>query len=523
MSDDRARGRLADQVTRWRETRRSLEESVLPLATSLDGRRFEFQASLHGLELQAGGYAVLEDDTTRRLGQVIDVQRMQADGPQLGLGDADGTGRPDLVASVTLRAAHGTGVILDPEQGGAFHDVRIRPAQPDEVVAWLQRIRPNRAALRVGDLLLAPGVPLALDAGGFDRHSFLCGQSGSGKTYSLGLVLERLLVETRLRLVILDPNSDYVRLAETRASASPKLVERYRETARGIVVRRAGSADSPLRVRFGQLEPAARAALLRLDPIQHREEYALLSELFGGADQSGGRLQGMDDLLTTDCPEARQLSLRAANLGVGDWGLWPRGRGGSVVDDLDDADIRCLVVDLGSLPGPSEQAVVAEAVLAALWQRRDRREPVLVVVDEAHNVCPSDPADAVTALATEHAVRIAAEGRKFGLYLLVASQRPQKVESNVVSQCDNLLLMRMNSVADLGLIEQVFSYVPPSLLKRAVAFRQGEALVAGKIASHPCFVRFGNRFTEEGGADVPTEWATASRQPEVRHREGRPS
>ena len=68
------------------------------------------------------------------------------------------------------------------------------------------------AQLPLGELALAAGVPCFADAGGFNRHTFLCGQSGSGKTYSLGVVLEQLLTETDLRLVILDPNSDFVRL-----------------------------------------------------------------------------------------------------------------------------------------------------------------------------------------------------------------------------------------------------------------------------------------------------------------------
>ena len=63
------------------------------------------------------------------------------------------------------------------------------------------------------ELLLEPGVRFSLDAGGFDRHTFFCGQSGSGKTYALGTALERLLLETTLRLVVLDPNLDFVRLA----------------------------------------------------------------------------------------------------------------------------------------------------------------------------------------------------------------------------------------------------------------------------------------------------------------------
>ena len=108
---------------------------------------------------------------------------------------------------------------------------------------------------------------------------------------------------------------------------------------------------------------------------------------------------------------------------------------------------------------------------------------------------------------TEHAVRIAAEGRKFGLYLLVSTQRPQKVHENVLSQCDNLLLMRMNSLADLGFVGESSPSFLRSLLERATAFRQGEALVAGKIVSHPCFVRFGARVAEEGGSDIPADWA----------------
>ena len=79
--------------------------------------------------------------------------------------------------------------------------------------------------------MLAPGVPAALDAGGFNRHTFMCGQSGSGKTYSLGLVLEQLLVSTSLRMVILDPNSDYVRLAEVRDESGSPAATAYAATS----------------------------------------------------------------------------------------------------------------------------------------------------------------------------------------------------------------------------------------------------------------------------------------------------
>ena len=166
-----------------------------------------------------------------------------------------------------------------------------------------------------------------------------------------------------------------------------------------------------------------------------------------------------------------------------------------------------MVADLGSLGSREEQIVAAEAVLAALWRRRTHREPVLIVIDEAHNVCPADPDGPLTAMATDHAVRIAGEGRKFGLVLLVATQRPQKVHENVVSQCDNLVLMRMNSRSDLVRLTEIFSFVPPPLFALAAEFRQGEAVVAGKLVPSPTLGRFGPRWSHEGGADVPADWA----------------
>jgi uncharacterized protein len=269
-------------------------------------------------------------------------------------------------------------------------------------------------------------------------------------------------------------------------------------------VRRGDAAGGPpLRVRAGQLDPAARAAALGLDPVADREEHALLDELLGSDANTP-----LDDLLASERPESRALALRAKNLGVDRWEIWPRGSSDSVVDDIEAASARCLVVDLGSLETAAEQAVVAEAVLGTLWRRRADREPVLVVIDEAHNVCPAEPPDAVTALATEHAVRIAAEGRKFGLYLLVSTQRPQKVHPNVLGQCDNLVAMRMNSAADLAYISDVFSFAPAGLLAAATGFGLGQSLVAGKIASHPALIRFGARLAEEGGADVPSDWAS---------------
>jgi len=490
---------MQERLAEFRALRRALEERVLPLASSIDGRAFGFQASLHGLELEAGGYVVVEAAAGPRLGQVHELDMDVVEGADFELPGEDAR---SARARIPIRHARGRGVVLD-GAGTPFHDGTLRRATPPEVAAWLERVAPRRARLPVGELALAPGVELALDAGGFGRHTFLCGQSGSGKTYSLGVMLEQLLLETSLRIVILDPNSDFVGLGRARAGADG--ADRFHAATAGLAVHRARAPGAErLRVRFAELARETQAALLRLDPVADREEHAALDELLDAA-----ATPSLEALRASPRTEARALALRARSLGADRLGVWAGADRGTTADAAAGSDGRGVVVDLGSLGTRTEQALASVAVLDALWRRRERREPVLLVIDEAHNVCPAEPGDALTALATEQVVRIAAEGRKFGLYLLVSTQRPQKVHPNIVTQCDNLVLMRLNSAADMAYAETVFSAVPPGLLRRAAGFGLGEALVAGPIASHAALLRFGQRVSEEGGADVPSTWAEA--------------
>jgi len=478
--------------------RRKLEQSVPNLASAIDGRRFTFQTSLHGLALTAGAYVTIGAD---RVGLVHSVEEASIDPAELGLPGAPPGGRVSI--------ARGHGLMLD-GPGTPFHQESFVAAEPSVVADWIEGAGTRRARLDVGALSRMPSVRFPLDAGGFDRHTFFCGQSGSGKTYALGTVLERLLLETSLRVVVLDPNSDFVRLGEVREGVSEEVSRTYRKAASSVVVRRGGERGADrLHVRFTDCSADEQAAILRLDPIADRAEYGALVDLVdAGLSSDAGIGQLLEGLLSDSDPHIQALGSRLRNLGVHRWQLWSQGDAASMQDLVGPGGPRCLVIDLGSLATPGEQAVAAESVLSALWRRRTDREPILIVIDEAHNVCPRVPTDAVTTLATELAARVAAEGRKFGLYLLVSTQRPQRVNELVVSQCDNLVLMRMNAAGDLAYLGNTLSFAPASLLEHAMEFRQGESLIAGKIASHATFVRFGPRIAEEGGSDVPTAWAT---------------
>src|SRR5215217_4088178 len=489
---------------------KELQELVplLSVAYSTDGRTFGYEAPL-SMPIPVGSYVALSvQNGGEYLGQLVTKEVSIRQGAEIGL-ELDPSLSALLPKGISFSSSHtyplqrryayGSGVILGRLDGGryvpttsedGFQSADLTPASGHLVAQYLAP--EGRATLDVGRALYTEGGVRALvGAEGFDRHTFLCGQSGSGKSYALGVILERLLMETDLRIVILDPNSDFVRLTDVRDGADADAADRYREAARSVSVHSGrDEGERRLRIRFGEIDPAAHAELIEL-----------LDE---------GRVPSVAAFEATTRPGARQLALRARNLGLERMGVWAGEQSGSTLQAIHEPAARTVVVGLGTLATQEEQALTAGAVLAALWRRREDRNPVLVVIDEAHNVCPAVPQDPLTALATSHAIRIAAEGRKFGLYLLASTQRPQKVHENVVSQCDNLVLMRLNSAADSAFVQSVFSFMPPRLVAQAASFRLGEALVVGKISPNPALVRFGARVAEEGGSDVPATWAAAT-------------
>lgn len=468
-------------------------------AWCVGGRRFELDAAI-ATAPSMGAFVVLAPDERLFLGQVVDRQLVEL---------------PGKTASVRCHGVLLAEVSTTSRPAGTldrFETATVSPAPSSLLREWTATAAGGAAELAIGELL-AEGderVGAHLLASGFGRHTFLCGQSGSGKTYTLGIVLEQLLLHTELRLAILDPNSDYVRLDGIDASADVVSPARLADVRRRMYVlsNRAGSSAT-LRFRFGRFSLVQKALLLGLDALRDADEYDLLrtlTERRTSPEYAVGDL--LDDLNQMPSEVARRLTLRIRNLGVADWGIWARADEPPTRDQLA-ADWRAVVVDLGSLPTAEERSIAAAGWLTQRWEQRHEREPVLIVIDEAHNVCPQTPTDRFQALAVEHAERIAAEGRKYGLYLLLATQSPRKIHANVLSQCENLVLMRTNSLADVAHLAEVFSHVPEGLVREAPGFRLGEGLAAGRIVAVPMLFRSGRRLSPEGGADVPTTWAHA--------------
>ncbi|HSE07270.1 MAG TPA: ATP-binding protein [Nocardioidaceae bacterium] len=454
--------------------------------SSLDGRGFLGELPID-VPLLPGDFVLIEPpERERLLGQVLD-RRLD--------------GRSSSVSGA-LRAAVAPDETVGPISPRPFADATLG-LPPPPVVNRFQRWA--GADLRIGTTLSGHGVeaPALVRRKGFNRHTFVCGQSGSGKTYALGVLLEQLIAHTELPMIIVDPNADFVRLGHVRVGADPQQAQQLGSP--DVRALRA-SPDGPpaigeqLAVSFAQMRSAAKAAALRVDPIADRDEY---NDLLHILDESAGQQEMaafVEQLDNQGDEVARAVVKRVQNLGILNWDIWARGR--TSLLDLAETHPRCLVLDVSGCHVPQERTVATLALLDHLWGRREERRPVLVVVDEAHNLCTPDPVDALQAAVTDRLVQIAAEGRKYGLWLMLSTQQPRKIHPNVLSQCDNLVLMRMNSTADLATLGDVFGAAPPQMLSTATAFRQGELLLTGGFVAAPMIARVAERLTEEGGSDV---------------------
>lgn len=443
-------------------------------ARSEDGRSFVV-ADATGCALVAGSLAVIVSAQRRQLALV--EERSQTSpaflrGRMMGEVLADG---------------------IDVRAGYPFDGATVEMAD----AATVQTLHDTTGArLDIGVDLTPPGGPARLLPTRFNRHTFWCGQSGSGKTYALGVVLEQLIAHTALPVVVFDPNSDFVHLGELDPQASGPTADALRRRDIRVLRPHKGAL---LRARFTELPLPSKAAILRIDPIADREEFNELMHL--STVLSATELDDtLPHLRSSESPAQQRLGMRIENLGLLEWEVWARNQRAvtEVVAERPDA----TVLDLGGFSTAEQQLVVALALLDELWSRREERRPILLVIDEAHNLASPQLDSPIAVAVRERLIQIAAEGRKFGLWLLLSTQRPSKVHPGILSQCDNLALMKMSSPVDLAELGTHFGYAPAALLERSPWFRQGEALFAGGFTPAPALVAMNARITREGGTDV---------------------
>ena len=208
-----------------------------------------------------------------------------------------------------------------------------------------------------------------------------------------------------------------------------------------------------------QIRDYCSSMVTRLKSLNDREEYAFLR--FSNAEVA---------VAPTSVRFLSQL------LGLKGEGASATKKDQIVILDMNDVDDE--VVELVSS--------VTARMLFKLLRRADPRNrfPIHLLLEEAHRYVGATPSRYALD-ATKGFERIAKEGRKYGMFILLASQRPSELSKTVLSQCSNFVVHRIQNPDDLSQIRQMTPFISDSVLKRLPSLPKQHALVFGTSVNLP--------------------------------------
>lgn len=370
------------------------------------------------------------------------------------------------------------------------------------------------ASVRIGVVKQDAQIPATVNVDEiFSRHCAILGTTGAGKSCAVALLLRAVLQRfPHAHIVILDPHNEYAKSFDGRTVVFdpnsfnlPYWLLTFDELVEVLYPGR--SRDSEEVEILADLLPAAkkmnlggsgRAGRLRTDttaitvdtPTPYR-----ISELLGLIDKALGGLDGTRNV-------APYKRLRSRIYTISQDARYAFMFGGLTVQDTLKGFLSELfripvdgqpvsVIELGGLPADVVQVVVSVISRLAfefgLWSKG--AAPIALVCEDAHRYAPADPKDGFGPT-RRSLIRIAKEGRKTGVALWVASQRPTELDPTILSQCNTIFAMRLANQADQEALRAAVPDASTSLLACLPSLGLGEAIAIGEGVPMPTRIRF---------------------------------
>lgn len=373
-------------------------------------------------------------------------------------------------------------------------------------------------------------VPVTVDVQAFtSTHLAIIASTGAGKSYLAGVLLEELLKPyNRAAVLIVDPHGEYSTLGEM-ANLKEFTLGAYRARTRvyrpgEVKVRRGALTVGDLRyllpnltermeyvLRRAHREVQRRAAADKRDP-----ERWTLGELMIRLREIG---QGSDE---SEDGDGRYKETAEAVI----WRLESVLNQSVIFDDFEHLKLgelfepgQCSVLQLSEVEEREQQVMVA-TLLRRLFRARMATQkheaspgdelylpyPVFVLIEEAHHFAPAG-GDAVS---TGILKQVLGEGRKFGVGVGLISQRPGKLDADVLSQCNTQFLLRIVNPVDQARVAESVESVGRDLLRELPALTKGQVIIAGQSVNTPLLCRVRARHTPHGAESInaPAQWVS---------------
>jgi uncharacterized protein len=434
---------------------------------------------------------------------------------------------------------------------GSFVNPWIPPSSGTPIYladdAWLtdvlSRKRPHApGSALVGSLLTRPdgAAPIVLDVKDLvSTHLAIIASTGAGKSYLASVIIEELMRPYNgAAVLVIDPHGEYSALEEMANHAEFSDGGATNETA-------PASRGAPRRPRY-----QAAMRVYRHDQVKVRLSTLTLGDLryllpsmtdkqhhfLGRAYDTLRQAKKGQPWTAEELKRAVSDVARSSNEDSGDdsgnstvaalhWKIDERFGANNMVFDphhhlgLHEAlkPGQCTVLQLNEVDERDQQVIVA-TLLRRIYNARVNTErgkthegdeqylnyPVFVLIEEAHHFAPHGDEVVSTGILKQ----ILAEGRKFGVGVGLISQRPGKLDADVLSQCLTQCIMRIVNEVDQKSVGAAVEGVGRELLDNLPALSKGQAIIAGAAVNTPVICRVRQRITPHGGEskDAPAEW-----------------
>jgi DNA helicase HerA-like ATPase len=341
--------------------------------------------------------------------------------------------------------------------------------------------------------------------------------TGSGKSYTAAVIMEEML-ERDIPLLIIDPHGEYASLKNSNDDAEiQSLSEKFKVTPQGyenVTIYTPGDlklceyADRLFRLNGIDLKPKEiieyvpedlnnteigliyeAVNVLQNDRIHYTIRNVVNEIRTSHSAMKWGVINKLEPLLSSQFLSDKPTPLQE---------LFTKGR--------------ASIIDMKGINPDVQQTIVAK-LLSGLFEARKAGTvpPGMIVVEEAHNFCPEKGFMKTTSSDVLRA--IASEGRKFGLGLLIVSQRPAKVDKNVLSQCNTQIIMRVTNPNDLKAISKSLEGISSELEEEIKHLPPGIALFVSPDIPRAVMVQVRVRKSRHGG--VSKEISGDEKPPEI--------
>lgn len=415
---------------------------------------------------------------------------------------------------------------IPPQPGDAVH-----LASSETLAGMLSPKKQSEAgSAHIGSLLTreSDAVPVVLSVKDVvSTHLAILASTGSGKSYTAGVLVEEFLRPyNRAAVLIIDPHGEYSTLNTIHADPRFHSADgSYKPEVKIFPHHR-------VKVRFSTLTEADVKYLLpegTSDKMLHflAQAYRRLRDNLKGKSELYGYHNLRDCVAQEKYGDEARGSGNSGNVSSIEGLLWRLDsrfdRTDGIFSDTEHIELnelfkpgRCTVLQLSDIEQNEQQVIVGTLLRrvnkARMMTVREEVQsgenhlpyPVFTLLEEAHRFAPAGP----SVVSTNILKQILSEGRKFGVGIGLITQRPGKLDQDVLSQCMTQIIMRIVNPIDQDTIAKSVEGAGRQLLSELPALTKGQAVISGVGINTPVLCRVRPRLTEHGGEtlDAPAQW-----------------